>query len=182
MNPVVLTRAGGHSSVANSRALEAAGLAPDTEVPAGAIIELDDQGRMNGILREGAQGLVSRLVPDPTPGELRVSFVENLRKLLSLGITSLIQAGVGERGFATWEDVYTEFQGELPRAAVQVRVRGPAERAIETLTGFGRKTGDGNEWLRVGPVKFFVDGGYTGAAAWTLEPYKGQPDYFGPVR
>jgi len=179
VNPVVLTRAGGHSSVANSLALEAAGLTPQTETPPGAIIEVDDQGRMNGILREGAQGLVRRFVPDPTSAELRDSFVQNLRNLLGLGITSLIQAGVGERGFANWEEVYTEFQGELPRAAVQVRVQGPAERAIETLTRFGRKTGDGNEWLRVGPVKFFVDGGYTGAAAWTLEPYKGQPGYFG---
>ncbi len=179
VNPVVLTRAGGHSSVASSLALEAAGLTPQTETPVGAIIEVDDQGRMNGILREGAQGLVRRLVPDPTPAELRVSFVQNLRDLLGLGITSLIQAGVGGRGFADWEEVYAEFQGELPRAAVQVRVQGPAERAIETLTRFGRKTGDGNEWLRVGPVMFFVDGGYTGAAAWTLEPYKGQPGYFG---
>lgn len=179
VNPVVLTRAGGHSSVASSLALEAAGLTPETETPAGAIIEVDDQGRMNGILREGAQGLVSRLVPDPTPEELRVSFVQNLRNLLGLGITSLIQAGVGERGFTNWEEVYAEFQGELPRAAVQVRVRAPAERAIETLTRFGRKTGDGNEWLRVGAMKFFVDGGYTGAAAWTLESYKGQPGYFG---
>ena len=179
VNPVVLTRAGGHSSVANSLALEAAGLTPQTETPPGAIIEVDDQGRMNGILREGAQGLVRRFVPDPTSAELRDSFVQNLRNLLGLGITSLIQAGVGGRGFANWEEVYAEFQGELPRAAVQVRVQGPAEGAIETLTRFGRKTGDGNEWLRVGPVKFFVDGGYTGAAAWTLEPYKGQPGYFG---
>ena len=179
VNPVVLTRAGGHSSVASSLALEAAGLTPQTETPPGAIIEVDDQGRMNGILREGAQGLVRRFVPDPTSAELRDSFVQNLRNLLGLGITSLIQAGVGGRGFANWEEVYAEFQGELPRAAVQVRVQGPAERAIETLTRFGRKTGDGNEWLRVGPVKFFVDGGYTGAAAWTLEPYKGQPGYFG---
>ena len=179
VNPVVLTRAGGHSSAASSLALEAAGLTPQPETPPGAIIEVDDQGRMNGILREGAQGLVRRFVPDPTSAELRDSFVQNLRNLLGLGITSLIQAGVGERGFANWEEVYTEFQGELPRAAVQVRVQGPAERAIETLTRFGRKTGDGNEWLRVGPVKFFVDGGYTGAAAWTLEPYKGQPGYFG---
>jgi len=179
VNPVVLTRAGGHSSVASSLALEAAGLTPQTETPPGAIIEVDDQGRMNGILREGAQGLVRRFVPDPTSAELRDSFVQNLRNLLGLGITSLIQAGVGGGGFASWEEVYAEFQGELPRAAVQVRVQGPAERAIETLTRFGRKTGDGNEWLRVGPVKFFVDGGYTGAAAWTLEPYKGQPGYFG---
>ena len=38
--------------------------------------------------------------------------------------------------------------------------------------------GDGG-WLRVGPVKFFVDGGYTGAAAWTLGPYRRQPGCYG---
>ena len=116
-NPVVLTRAGGHSSVASSLALEAAGLAPDTQTPPGGIIELDDRGRMNGILREGAQGLVSRLVPDPTPEELRVTFVENLRRLLALGITSIIHAGVDIAGYAGWEAVYAEHAGELPRAA-----------------------------------------------------------------
>ena len=172
---MVLTRAGGHSSVASSLALEAAGLAPDTQTPPGGIIELDDRGRMNGILREGAQGLVSRLVPDPTPEELRVTFVENLRRLLALGITSIIHAGVDIAGYAGWEAVYAEHAGELPRAAVQLRVPPDPQRAIDMLDRFGRRTGDGDEWLRVGPMKFFVDGGYTGAAAWTLEPYKGQP-------
>ncbi len=179
VNPVVLTRAGSHSSVASSLALEAAGLTPESETPPGGIIEVDDQGRMNGILREGAQGLVRRLVPDPTPEELRVSFVQNLRNLLGLGITGLIQAGVGQGGYEDWASVYDEFRGELPRAAVQFRLPPNPERAIDMLDRFGRKTGDGDEWFRVGPVKFFVDGGYTGAAAWTLEPYKGQPDYYG---
>ncbi len=178
-NPVVLTRAGSHSSVASSLALDAAGLTPDTATPPGGIIEIDDQGRMNGILREGAQGLVSRLVPDPTQAELRASFIENLRGLLALGITSIIQAGVGINGFADWESVYADHAGELPRAAVQLRVPPDPGRAIAMLNRFGRTTGDGNDWLRVGPLKFFVDGGYTGAAAWTLAPYKGQPGYFG---
>ncbi len=178
-NPVVLTRAGGHSSVASSLALEAAGLTPDTETPPGGIIEVDDEGRMNGILREGAQGLVRRLVPDPTPDELRASFVENLRDLLGLGITSIIQAGVGIAGYADWEAVYAEHRGDLPRAAVQLRVPPDPQRAVDMLDRFGRKTGDGDEWLRVGPMKFFVDGGYTGAAAWTLESYRGQPGYYG---
>ena len=179
VNPVVLTRAGGHSSVASTLALEAAGLTPETDVPLGAIIEVDDNGEMNGILREGAQGLVRRLVPDPTPEELRTSFVQNLRDLLSLGVTGLIQAGVGIRGYADWEAVYEQFPGELPRAAVQLRAPPNVERATRMLDEFGRVTGDGNEWLRVGPMKFFVDGGYTGAAAWTLEEYKGQPGYYG---
>ena len=178
-NPVVLTRAGGHSSVASSLALEAAGLTPDSETPPGGIIETDDQDRMNGILREGAQGLVSRLVPDPTPEERRASFVENLRDLLRLGVTSIIHAGVGIAGYADWEAVYAAHRGDLPRAAVQLRVPPDPQRAVDMLDRFGRKTGDGDEWLRVGPMKFFVDGGYTGAAAWTLEPYKGQPGYYG---
>ena len=179
VNPVVLTRAGGHSSVASSLALEAAGLTSDTETPPGGIIEVDDAGRMNGILREGAQGLVRRLVPDPTRDELQASFVANLRALLGLGITSIIQAGVGIEGFADWEAAYAAHRGELPRAAVQLRVPPDPPRAVAMLDRFGRKTGDGDEWLRVGPLKFFVDGGYTGAAAWTLEPYRGQPGYYG---
>ena len=134
---------------------------------------------MNGILREGAQGLVSRLVPGSDADELRASFVQNLRDLLPLGITSIIQAGVNIAGYAEWESVYAEHAGELPRAAVQFRVPPDPPRAIDMLDRFGRRTGDGDEWLRVGPMKFFVDGGYTGAAAWTLEPYKGQPDYYG---
>ena len=179
VNPVVLTRAGGHSSVANTLALEAAALNPESEVPPGGIIELDDRGEMNGILREGAQGLVRRLVPDPTSAELRSSFVENLQALLPLGITSIIQAGTNSSGYRDWQDVYQAYSGELPRAAVQFRVPPNAERAIELMNKFGKVTGDGDDWLQVGALKFFVDGGYTGAAAWTLAPYRGQPDYFG---
>jgi predicted amidohydrolase YtcJ len=52
---------------------------------------------------------------------------------------------------------------------------------VEELRAFGRKTGDGNERLRVGALKLGVDGGYTGAAAYTLEPYKGQPDFYGEL-
>ena len=178
-NPVILTRAGAHSSVASSLALEAAGVTPDTETPPGGIIEVDDEGRMNGILREGAQYLVSRLVPDATAEELRASFVDNLRGLLALGITSVIQAGVDIEGYAEWETVYAAHAGELPRAAVQLRVPPDPPRAVDMLRRFGRTTGDGDEWLRVGAVKFFVDGGFSGAAAWTLEPYKEQPDYYG---
>lgn len=178
-NPVILTRAGAHSSVASSLALEAAGVTPDTETPPGGIIEVDDEGRMNGILREGAQYLVRRLVPDATAEELRASFVDNLRGLLALGITSIIQAGVDIEGYTEWETVYAEHAGDLPRAAVQFRVPPDPPRAIDMLRRFGRRTGDGDEWLRVGAVKFFVDGGFSGAAAWTLEPYQGQADYYG---
>ena len=178
-NPVLITRAGSHSSVANTMAIEAAGITPDTEPPDGGIIELTDEGELNGVLRETAQQLPRRLIPRSSPEELRDSFVQNLRDLLSLGITSIIVAGTTADGFQEWEEVYELYGAELPRAAVQFRVRGNAEEAIRAMRAFGKKTGDGDERLRVAALKLGVDGGYTGPAAWTLEPYRDQPDYYG---
>ncbi len=174
-NPVILTRAGGHSSVANSMALELAGVTRSTPDPEGGVIEKDEKGELNGIIRERA-GIVSRLVPEATPEELRDSFTQALRNLLSLGITSIIQAGVPPENYAEWEQVYSQHGEELPRAAVQIRFREPAD-----IASFGKKTGDGSERLRVGAVKITVDGGFTGPAAYTLEPYKDQGDYRGKL-
>jgi predicted amidohydrolase YtcJ len=182
-NPVVLARAGGHSAVANSRALALAGITRETPNPEGGVIERDERGELNGVIRE-RQDLVYRLVPRPTAEELRPSFVANLKRLLSLGITSIIDAGAPPAAFAEWERIYQAHRGELPRAAVQIypglaRGGASAVEAIRRLEAFGRKTGDGDAWLRVGAVKLWIDGGYAGPAAWTLEPYKGQPTYFG---
>ncbi len=174
-NPVILTRAGGHSSVATRMALELAGVTPATPDPEGGVIEKDEKGELNGVIRERA-GIVSRLVPETTPEELRESFAQALRNLLSLGITSIIQAGVPPESYAEWEQLYSHQGEELPRAAVQIRFRDPA-----AIASFGRKTGDGDERLRVGAVKITVDGGFTGPAAYTLEPYKGQGDYRGKL-
>ena len=174
-NPVLLTRAGGHSAVANSTALEAAGVTPDTTDPEGGVIERDDAGELNGVIRE-RQGIVGRLAPRATADDLRRSFVENLRDLLGLGITSIIQAGVSVRGYDEWERVYAGHADELPRATVQIRWAGP-----ERMREFGKITGDGDERLRIGAVKVLVDGGFTGPAAYTLEPYKGETEYRGKL-
>ena len=190
-NPVVVARAGSHSSVANSLALELAGVTPQTSDPEGGVIEHDEEGELNGVLRESAKSLVERLVPSAPPEDVRDSFIQNLRDLLSLGITSIIDAGVyPPANYREWEEIYGEHGEELPRAAVQVRtgirprisnaIGGmTAEEAIEVLRDFGLKTGDGDQRLRVGPLKMTIDGGYTGPAAWTIEPYRDRPDYFG---
>ena len=175
MNPVILTREGGHSAVANGLALQLAGVTRNTADPEGDVIERDESGELNGIIREKAN-IVGRLVPDPTPEELRGTFVESLRELLSLGITSIIHAGATTAQYAEWEYAYARHGDELPRAAVQIMWMG-----LEAMNAFGKKTGDGNDRLRVGAVKAFVDGGFTGPAAYTLQPYKGQGDYRGKL-
>ena len=182
-NPVVLSRAGGHSVTTNSAALRLAGITKATPDPEGGVIEKDSNGEPNGIIRE-RQDIVGRLVPRPAPGELRPSFIANLKRLLSLGITSIIDAGVVPRAYPEWESMYRENPGQLPRATLQIypglaEGGATAAQAIKALQDFGKKTGDGTEWLRVGAVKLWLDGGYAGPAAWTLQPYRNQPTYFG---
>src|SRR2546430_2717083 len=49
------------------------------------------------------------------------------------------------------------------------------------LRAFGKRSGDGDEWLRVGALKVYVDGGFTGPSAYTLAPYKGMPGFRGTL-
>jgi len=183
-NPVVLTRAGGHSSVGNSKALELADINNATPDPERGIIEKDGSGAPNGVIRE-RNDLYYRLVPKDKPAEVRESFFENVHAQLKLGITSVIQAGAGVNpgevgSYAEWEKLYDSHGADLPRAFVQIQFPGDAKTGEIKLKEFKRKTGDGNERVRVGSIgEMAVDGGFTGPTAWSLADYKGQPGFRG---
>ncbi len=172
-NPVMLTRAGGHSGVANSLALRLAGVDRNTPQPEGGVIEYYPDGSLNGVIRE-RQGMVGRLVPEASPGELRDSHVQALRDQLALGITSVIEAGVSPEEFDLWKSIYDEFGDELPRATVQ-----PYWNGAKRLAERGYSPGVGDARFKVGAIKVLVDGGFTGPAAYTIEPYPRRPDYRG---
>ncbi len=183
-NPVVLTRAGGHSSVGNSKALELADINKATPDPARGIIEKDASGEPNGVIRE-RNDLYTHLVPRDKPADVRDSLFQDVHRQLRLGITSVIEAGsfvdpnvVGS--YAEWEILYAKHGDNLPRASIQVQFPGDAKTGEAKLKEFGRKTGDGNERLRIGSIgEMAADGGFTGPTAWSLYDYKGQPGFRG---
>ncbi|MCI0518361.1 MAG: amidohydrolase [Woeseiaceae bacterium] len=174
-NPVYLLRAGGHSATANSRALEIAGVDGDTPDPDGGLIERDSAGELNGIIREPGD-IVSRFIPEASNDEVRESLVGMLEDQLGYGITSLVHATGTIADYPEWERIYREHAGRLPRATVQLAWEGS-----EAMAAFGKRTGDGDAFLKVGAVKIFVDGGFTGPAAYTKEPYRGEADYRGKL-
>ena len=174
-NPVILTRAGAHSAVCNSQALKLAEIDRSTADPSGGVIERGPDGRLNGVIRE-TQDMVGKLVPEATFEEKRPDLIRRLKDQFRHGITSLTNASASIEEFEEWERVYAEYGAGLPRAAVQILWPG-----AEAIEAFGRKSGDGDERLRVGPIKLFVDGGFTGPAAYTIEPYKGEEEYRGKL-
>jgi predicted amidohydrolase YtcJ len=183
-NPVVLTRAGGHSSVGNSKALEAADINRATPDPERGLIERDANGEPNGVIRERSD-LYRRLVPKDRPEEVRDSLFENVHSQLRLGITSVIVAGASvdpslAGSWAEWEILYQTHGVDLPRAAVQIQWPGDAKAGEAKLREFGRKTGAGDERLRIGSIgEMSADGGFTGPTAYTLNDYKGMPGFRG---
>jgi predicted amidohydrolase YtcJ len=196
-NPVALRRAGGHSVVANSLALKLAGIDRSTPDPKGGIIERDADGEPNGIIRERVE-LVTRLVPSDSAAERGAAYAQALRKLLELGITTVMEALVtiddepagrgGLRpgdppspfaeGRPTWSILRAVYgrEGEaLPRLIAYISYPG-----IDRLKAFRHHTGYGDDRLKLGPIgETPYDGGFSGPTALTKEPYKGLPDFHG---
>ena len=123
-NPITFTRAGGHSAVVSSLALELAGITDATPDPEGGVIERDENGVANGVIRE-RQGIVGRLVPDSTYEELIGSLALNLNALLAKGITSITDASKSPRDFLMYEEIYGRPGAKLPRSTLQFQSRNP---------------------------------------------------------
>jgi predicted amidohydrolase YtcJ len=173
-SPVLLTRQGGHSSVANSAALEIAGVDRDTPDPEGGRIERDSGGDPTGVLVEDAADLVSRHVPELSEQEQREGTIGGLKNMLPYGITSFTQASGSVGGFADWREIYDEIGAALPRASYYLRADNP-----DPVLDSGLRPMEGDDRLRVVATKVFADGGFTGPDAYLSEPYKGMGDFRG---
>ncbi|HVK92480.1 MAG TPA: amidohydrolase, partial [Mycoplana sp.] len=179
-HPVLLTRACGHVAIANSRALELAGVTEATPVPEGGVIGLTD-GRLNGFLAENAQNLIKAAMPPVTTEELIGGIERAGRYLLSFGITSCMDAAVGQiSGFAEIQAYeMAKLAGRLPVRVWLTLLGDPGVSIVEDCWRAGLISGAGDDMLRVGGVKIFLDGSAGGRTAWMTKPYEGEPDNTG---
>lgn len=179
-HPVLLTRACGHVSIANSRALDLAGITEATPVPDGGVIGLTD-GRLNGLLAENAQNLVKAVMPEATTEELIDGIERGGRHLLAFGITSCMDAAVGHvAGFAEIQAYeMAKLSGRLPVRVWLTLLGDPGVSIVEDCWRAGLLSGKGDDMLRVGGVKVFLDGSAGGRTAWMTKPYEGEPDNTG---
>jgi predicted amidohydrolase YtcJ len=172
--PSFVDHRGGHSRVANSTALAAAGLGPGSPDPPGGALGRDADGSLNGLLTETAMRLVADHQPPP-PFEQRHAGVQaTLRLLVSRGITS-VGAAVN-RGFSDDHRVYATLAEE---GRLQVRINEFLSwELLPALRRLGFQSAGAGALVRFGPVKVFVDGGAglgtaafrTGDGPWRTTP------------
>ncbi len=178
-NPVYLVRACGHVSIANSKALELAGIDESTPVPQGGAIE-QQNGRLTGLMAETGRERLKAVLPDPTDEDLVTAIERAGRACLAYGITSVMDAAVGMRAGYREIAAYRTAQrtGRLPVRVNQCLLGGPGG-ILDQAYADGVVTGAGDDMLRVGPVKIFTDGSAGGRTAAMSVPYLGEPETVG---
>ncbi|MHC1761490.1 MAG: amidohydrolase [Negativicutes bacterium] len=179
--PVFVTRSDLHIGLANSAALQAAGITAGTPDPTGGEIYRDSAtGEPTGILKDAAIRLLDAAMPKPTPTEQAGAVRLALRQAASRGVTSV--QDITDWGNPTWSEwnLFQEFrrQGEL---TCRIYARLPLidwDRRRDDLPRF--QTGPAADpWLRFGGLKGFTDGSLGGRTAYFFDPYADAPDYCG---
>ncbi|MFQ6053067.1 MAG: amidohydrolase, partial [Candidatus Bathyarchaeia archaeon] len=187
-HPIYLGRAGGHNAVANSLALEMAGIDRETPQPRGGNIERDVSGEPTGRLDElAAMDLVRGKIPAPSPEEAVEIMVRNWprveEELLSWGLTTVHEAHVKAPEALAYQELLE--RGKL-RLRVGLMLDGMAPykgSATADLSRQGLRPGFGwGEKLRVIGVKLGVDGAMGSHTAALHDPYENDPENRGVVR
>ncbi len=179
-HPVMLVRACGHVSIFNSRAFELAGVDESTPVPEGGLLE-QRNGVLTGMVAENAQGLIRKAIPQATTEEMIDAIEAAGNMLLSYGITSVMDAAVGHVGGFDEIRAYNlaKLNGRLPVRTWLVLLGDPGTSIVPQCHEAGLVSGVGDDMLKVGAVKIFLDGSAGGRTAWMSRPYLGDDDNTG---
>jgi len=172
-NPVFVTRLDGHMGLANSTALRLAGITKDTKDPPGGTIVRDEMtGEPTGVLKDDAQSLVYRVIPAKTEAEREEALRASLAAAARFGVTSI-------QDITPWADyeVYKRFR-DSGRLTVRVYARTPMSQWKQQAE-IVAKQGAGDDWLRLGGLKAFMDGSLGSTTALFFEPFSDSPNTSG---
>jgi hypothetical protein len=173
-HPVLLRAKSGHAGWVNSLALRLAGITEATANPPTGEIGRDAHGRPNGILFEDAVDLVDHLVPAPSAEAVAQAMLPAMENAWRAGLTGVHDFD-SVRSFRAWQIL--KERGQLGLRVVKTI---PVRHLPEAI-GLGLRSGFGDDWLRLGNVKVFLDGALGPRTAAMLAPYEGEPDNYGIV-
>jgi predicted amidohydrolase YtcJ len=186
-HPVVIHRVW-NRLVANSRAMELAGISrqtpdPPADQPYAGAFERDSDGEPTGLFRDRAMELITSAVPAPTIDELVSAIKAACREYNRLGITAVSEPGLTPEQMRAFHEA--ELRGDLTvRTAMSIAgwgfgTRREDGRIRDRMAGVGVMGGFGDDVLWIDGVKLMPDGGAGDGTARMYEPYEGEPDNFG---
>ena len=173
-NPVFVNRLDGHEALANAAAMKAAGVTRGTPAPAGGEIVRDARtGEPIGIFKDRALDLIGRAIPPPSPEQRDSALARALAHAASLGVTATAHMS------ASWEDLASYRRLERAgRLTLRVAVYLPLESWRTVADTVGR-LGPGDDWVKIGGLKGYMDGSAGSRTAYFFQPYSDSAGYSG---
>jgi len=182
-NPVILEHASGHSTIANAKAMELAGVSAQTPNPQGGEIIKNSDGEPIGTFLETAQGLIyraqeaalNRRTVEQVEADSRLTASLASQECLSKGLTSVHDAGAS---FATI-DLYKRLADEN-RLGVRINAMiGEGNNRLRERIKDAFLIGYANHQVTVRSIKRLIDGALGAHGAWLFEPYADLPSSTG---
>lgn len=168
-NPVWINRLDGHMSLANSAALKAAGVTKAAKDVAGGTIVRDASGEPTGIFKDNAMGLVGRAVPPDSPEMIDRALRAAMAYVNAQGVTAVHNMG-------TWGEL-AAFERAHAAGALTTRIYAAVPLSSwKRLADTVKARGFGDDWVRIGGLKGFVDGSIGSHTAAMLEPFTDAPN------
>lgn len=174
-HPVAVTRIDGHALLANSQALQRAGIDASTPDPQGGSIIRDSHGEPTGILIDNAMGLINRVIPAGSRADHKRQLEQAAKAAAAAGLTGVHDAGVSQETI----DILLELasEGRLP-----IRVYAMLEDDPSLLADWyqrGPLIGAENDRVTVRAIKLYADGALGSRGAALHEPYADAPSQRG---
>lgn len=171
--PVFLLRVDGHAALANSKALQMAGIDASTVIDGGLIEK--KEGRLTGILIDNAADLVSNIIPEFSYEDKREALLNAQRNCFEVGITSVTDAGIESSGLTV--EIINIIDSLHATGNLKMRVNAMA--APEEIEHYRKHGKIKTERLSVHGFKIYSDGALGSRGACLLEPYSDQPGHSG---
>jgi predicted amidohydrolase YtcJ len=184
---VWLKHTSGHMCAVNSLVLRDLGIDASAPPVDGGRVAVDANGRPTGLMEERAQELVGNLTRPYPLAALTDAVAAAGETYLKEGLTSVTEAGVGGGWIGQSPVELAAYVAAREQDRLHVRAElmvvsdafhalaaHPSD-GIEIGIDLGLRTGFGDDWLRLGPMKVFTDGSLVGRTAAMSQPYDGDP-------
>ena len=167
-HPICITRYDGHLVLANSNALKIAQINNQTKSPLGGQLNKDVHNNLTGIIKDEAMNLITKKIPLPLPNQLNEYLKNATEYALSNGVTQIVDMGYynGWNELQTYLDAYKKNQLKLRIYSVI-----PLQNWAQ-LAQYVTQHGKGDDYLKWGGLKGFVDGSLGSSTAWFYQSYK----------
>lgn len=178
-HPVFLDRVCGHVGAVNRAALQIAGFDENTVITGG-VLARDENGKLNGILKEAALDRMRRLITEPSPAMLEAALLHAMQDANRFGLASVQTDDLESAALDSVIALYHKLESE-GRLTLRIyeEIQQPRVPQLQEFLARRLRTGDGDDFFRIGNIKLLTDGSLGARTAYMRQPYADAPETAG---